>query len=314
MRILIKLVVSAALLFGGYWAVGAFALGRALPAMFARSDALAGRAGPVAGFPTAFRSDLRDLQIRDAGGVVLWQMDPVNLTLPSAQPGRATLVLPQAQSLIVGGTESRVLARDMVAQLQLRLDRTLQAASLTSGPVEIDPALVMTGLDRLDLQIDRTAPAQYAVTAEMRDLALAPLAMFGLDPEGQLPDRIQALRFRADLNLAEPIGRGAPDPRLIRLEELAVDWGPLGFALTGTLARSAVGLLDGDLELILEDWRPLQQLLVANGTLTADIAMLAGMYLAGLSPDGSPRVSVPLMLQRSVVRLGPFVLLELPPL
>lgn len=314
MRLFLLLILSATLLFGGYWVFAAQMIERQGTALLARSAQLGGQMQPVTGFPRAFRTTIEAPLWRSRDGLSGWSAAELALAAASHQPNRISADFPTAQVLRLGGTDMAVDTQHMTGALALGADQSLRAVELQLGGAEFGPAAPLSAAGQSALNLRQIEGARYAVEAQINDLSLAPGTLTLIGSETDLPDLVARIAITAEAEFAHglPLRTPWPDLQALDLTGAILDWGALQASMTGRLARSASGTMDGQIQLELQDWRPFHALLLAQGALPPDAAMLAGMFLAGQAAPGTHAVTLPLELRAQVLSLGPFALARLP--
>jgi len=315
MRFAVMFLLTAVLSCTGYWFFAAQMIERQSAAMLARNPMVQGVAGSVSGFPLAFRSTLQDLEWRSRDGLRGWQADSLLLNAASYQPNRIHMRFPARQEIGLAGLTSELQTRMMEGEVTLGADLTLRAARVTLEDADVEPALLVDRLRGADVALEHVEGSVYTLTAMANALELAPALLSQIDPDDTLPDRLERFQLATNLSFDAPLNAQGQMPGLtsLVLSDAQLDWGPLQMQAEGQLTRNAQGALDGQIALRLQDWRPFHALLVANGTLPPDAAMMAGLFLASQAEAGSNAVTLPLEMRASVLSLGPFALLRLPP-
>lgn len=314
MRLLLLMILTAALLFGGYWVFAAQMIERQGSEIMDNSAQLDGRLQPVTGFPLNFRTTIEAPVWRSRDGLSGWAASELALTSASHQPNRINATFPASQTLRLGGIDMTLEARDMRGTLALGADQSLRAADLQVAGSDLGPAAPVTGMGGTALALHQIDGPRYAFDAQIQDLRLTSETLALVSPDASLPEHMDLLALRAEAEFARPLPVQMPWPELQALDviDARLDWGPLQASMTGRLTRNATGMMEGQIQLVLQDWRPFHTLLIANGILPPDAAMLAGMFLAGQAAPGTHSVTLPLDLRDQVLSLGPFALAQLP--
>ena len=317
MRILLALAVLATLGWGGFWVVGARALDRAVGATLQGNPGFAASDHQVRGFPNRF--DLTLTEPRLTLPDIAWQAPFVQLFALSYRPHHLIAVFPHDQGFTVQGIDGTLTTTDMRASLVMRPETTLpleRAALVAQGP-----SLNLGGLthqaDVLRLASRPLAADRHELAMEAEVLFLDPALWALLDPSGQFPRRIDALRLQGEVALSAPLDRRLLDGALPALSDLVLtglsaSWEGVDIAITGDLRADPAGRATGDVVVAITGWPRLLAQLQATGTELPPMAIAALRAMA--DPATPERVEVPLRLRAGLVQLGAFSLLELPPL
>ncbi len=315
MRFTVKAILAAALFWGVYWFAAAQIIEHQIKALVARNTLLAADAtSTVTGVPLGFHMTLRDVDWRSRDGLRAWQADAVTLDAASYWPNRIYIGFPEQQEIGLAGLTSRLHSTAMTAQTSFGADLILREALMTLGETRMEPPLFVDGLNGADMSLQRIESGTYSLSVQAGSLVFAAPVLAALDPDEILPDHLDGFQIDASLQFTGPIPLQGPLPRLTSMQVVnaQLDWGALKLTLDGQITRSEAGALDGQMILALQDWRPFHALLVSNGALPPDAAMMAGLFLAAQAQPGGHAVSLPLELRASVLSLGPFPVMRLP--
>lgn len=328
-RIAILISAAFALLYSGYWAVGAYALNRAIPAWAdARRDEgwqVQWTEARVRGFPSRFDTTLVDPQFADPQTGWAWQGDFLQLLALSYRPNHLIAVLPPDHQLTT--PQQRYAINQDRARASVVL--TLEAQS------QIDRVTVVIEAPRWDAP-DWSTSAQ-SVRLATRRLPDSPLAhdlgvlaeavvlpaalKLRLDPEGLLPAALDRLRLDATLGFDAPWDRRAlenapPRPTAVVLREARATWGRLDLRLSADLTVDEAGLVSGQMTLQAQNWR--EGLAVADRAGLMSPAMLPVLENAFASmaqaSDGQAVLDIPLTLRAGRVSVGFVPIGQIPPL
>jgi hypothetical protein len=304
-RALLWIVLAAAALWSGLWAVAARSAREAAAAFVASPAGTAWGAGygalRVAGFPN--RIDLTVTEPRLGRGGLAWRAPFLQVFALAYRPQHVILAFPPAQTLDTAAGSFRLAAGSLQASAVvapgagLPLERANLAGDTLSlardGSLRLAAASLRAGLRRLP---DR--PAGYAVAAELAAPAVATAAGAGLPAAGE--------RLFADLVLdfAAPLDAAALDrpPPLAAVTVTAAEiaWGPLRVAAAGALAPDAAGFAAGRLTVTVADWPAVRAAAQAAGLIGP-----AGAAALDARAGSGGRLEEELILQGGHVRLGP---------
>ncbi len=324
MRRILVIVTALTLLWGGYWWSGALAMERGFRAWL---DARAAE-GWVAsydsvethGFPSRFDTTFRGLALQPPDAGWAWRAPLFQTLMLSYLPNRAVAAWPGPQTILtplgridVEGERLRASVRLGVAT-SLPLDELrLEAAGLgVAAEAGWRASAAEASLATVATTAARNGQRLGILLSELRP----PSAVRALvDPLGAMPDALDRLHLDADLGFDAPWDRFALEDRAPRLTSIAlrdarIEWGALALSAEGSVEIGEDGLPRGRIELRVEDWRRLLDLLRATGMVGEGVAPLterAMEVLAGLSPDADV-IEAPLSFQRGFVSFGPIPL------
>ena len=266
MRFLIGLVSVLALLYGGYWAVGVTAKGRAIDAAIVELRAAGWQVETAEistrGFPSRFDTTFDRPEVTAPSGLVSWQAPWAQLLAVSYLPNRAILALADNQTLTVAGDRIDVTTRDMRASVRVAAATSLplEAVTVEAGPTALSGPGWDSRIGRLLAALRAAeAPASYDLFLELTGLDLPVEA-------GPLGASVPLLRLDATATLDAPLDRTSAAPRLagLAIREARLDWGPSAATMTAGLDWAS-GLPEGPVTLAVTGWEALLDGLVAAG-------------------------------------------------
>lgn len=320
MRRLIVIVLAFAVLYGGYWVVASQTVERTVRAEVARLEAagLADVGGvSLAGFPSRFDLTFDAPSVLDRSGLFGWRAPFVQLFALSYRPNHVIAVWPNEQEVLLGGLPLRVTSTDMRASARVGgtdalLERVVYVArDLTLAPPDRS-GLAMAEARAATRRLD-AAGLQHELGLALLEVVPDPALKSAFDPEAALPDRLDWLRFDADLTFDRPLDRHlatAPRPTGAVLREVSLRWGGLSLDGRGEVALGAGGVLEGRIDLTARDWRHLVRFASLAGWVRPEIAPTFEAALEQIDlADGDPdALRVPLQWKNGRTSLGPIPL------
>ncbi|MXQ08491.1 DUF2125 domain-containing protein [Alphaproteobacteria bacterium GH1-50] len=321
MRRLLVVILAAAGLWMGYWAVGSIALERALNGWVEarRDEGWAADLGglDVRGFPNRFDTILTDVAVADPETGVAWRAEFLQLLALAYRPTEVIAVLPPTHRLStplqgIEFTSDRTRGSIYLgASTQLPLDRStvvaenLSLSSTLGWQADLDEARFATA----SVPVRENA---HRVGAEITGLRLPEALDRALDPVDILPDRIARLRLDAEMGFTAPWDRRAievarPQITDIDLADLSLNWGDVLFEAAGTLSVDEAGIPEGRIDLRAVEWRRLLDMAVSTGIVDPALkdTFERGLgILAALSgrPD---TIDAPLTFRGGLMAIGP---------
>lgn len=313
MRLLAGVIVVLALLYGGYWFVGAGAAERgalaALDRLQARGVVVQHGGVSVAGFPSRFDLTLTEPALSDQARGLGWSAAFAQVFSLSYKPWHLIAALPETQQITLPGQ-------------QLVLATTRMQGSLVMKPA---PDLPLAALDAVAEGVSLRSDLGWALALASANLRLAEdeggayqLAVRALDvvPDQRLvagtrlPETLERIDLLADVSFDRvPALRdgAAPVVQRVVVQEAHVIWGPVKLLAKGDLLADATGRAEGRLDLRIEGWQAaldaVQSLqLIPDRFLPLLTGVLTQMELA----SGEPGViALPLTFQNGLASLGP---------
>jgi len=322
MRILLAIVILAALAWSGFWWFNASARERALERWLAerRADGWQAEAADLhaTGFPNRVDVLVTDLRLADPEAGWSWHAAEFQILSLAWKPHQFIVALPGEQVVATPHetlTATSDLLRGSVAfrpNPRLELDRStfeiegMAIASDLGWTAEIAKAILAT-------RQTAGVPFAHDVAFNAESLRL---------PEGAagpardvLPESLGPLALDTTLGFDRAWDRASVEgdnPALgaVDLRKLSVAWGELDLSGSGAVVADAEGYAEGRLDLRARNWRLMLDVAEASGGLSPTVAgaVRAGLgLLAGFGGDADT-LSAPLEFGDGRTRLGPIPL------
>jgi hypothetical protein len=330
MRILLAIVIIAALGWSGYWLLGKQTVERGMTGWLeARQvEGWLVESGEVSttGFPNRFDTTLSDLELADPDTGVAWRAPFLQIFALSYRPHHVIVVWPDRQTLSTPYQTITLTSSNMrgsmvfAARSDLRLDRVT---------VEFDNAGLVSTLGwqasskggQLAVRQTPVVENTYDVSFQARDLLLPGRLKDALASSGVVQEELAALSVEATVAFDAPWDRFAieqrrPQPRNIELQLARASWGKLDLRLAGELAIDARGQPEGEITIKATNWREILSLAQATGALPSAIAPLVERGLATVARLSGNRdsIDVPLTFGDGRITLGGLIPLGPAPL
>jgi hypothetical protein len=321
MRKLLLIPVVLALLWVGYWAVGALVLDRAVTGWI---DAR-GREGWVAnydevavrGFPARFETVVTGIELADPRTGVAWTAPDFRFQAQSARPHEITAIWPATQTLATPFERIDIASDRMQGRIAFAPNTALE---LRSSDIALDAVTLTSTLGwsaTLDAGVLRTAASEAAefshdILFEATGLRLSDEVRGRLDPARVLSDEIEGLRLAAWVDFDAPwdryaIEEGRPQITAIEIEDLRATWGQLDLRAAGAVTVDLDGIPEGEVTVKATNWREMLGIAEAAGAIPPSVrsGLERGLgFLAQLSGPADT-LDVPLSFRNGRVMLGP---------
>ncbi|MEI4231786.1 DUF2125 domain-containing protein [Roseovarius sp. D22-M7] len=324
MRILLAVIVIAALGWSAYWWIGQRALMRGYADWFEarRAEGWVAEASEirVRGFPNRFDTGFSDLVLADPATGLAWEAPYFQINALSYRPNHVIAVWPDEQLVATPQQKYRVETRDMRASLRIApsTDLAPENLTLTAEFLQVTPearAGDTTALTSLTLAGARQQGTSYRLGLSAEGLNLAPPWRDRLDPEGRLPAQISGLEADLTVTFDKVWNRSAIEvarPQPTRIEVDLVDglWGQLHLQAAGAVEVPPEGRPEGEITLKARNWRDMIAVAQAAGALPESLASTVENSLGLLARMNGNRetLDIPLTFSGGRVRLGPIPL------
>jgi hypothetical protein len=325
MRILLAIIVAAALGWTGWWFAIAKAKEAALSGWLAERRAAGWQAEAtevsVGGFPYRIDTTVTDLALANPEAGWAWTAPEFQFLTLAYQPNSLIAIWPREQSVATPLGTTRVTSEQMMGSVtvepnrRLALDRSvIEIAGLTladaagAWQIGIDTAQLSTR----QAEGEDAPPFAHDIAFGASGLRLPEGWTAGLDRSGLLAPAID----RADLDLLavfdQPWDRPAiegepPALEALEIRDATFTWGSLDLRARGRIEADARGFAEGEIDLRARNWQEMIAVAETSGALSSGVAsaLRAGLgILARLAGDGTS-LQVPLEFDDGRTRLGP---------
>lgn len=321
MRRLIILVLVIATAYGGYWFYGRSALEDGI------AQALRGAEGGrydiaysdwgVQGFPSRFDTTFEAPQIADRLSGFEWSAPWLRVFALSYRPNEVIAVLPEEQSLSLGGQPFTLFTNDMRASAKVGANTDL---SFERATLEIQNPRLRAG-DGSELAMAHLLAAAranpdtangYDLYLDAQSIVLPQWLRDVLDPDATLPPLIRQLRLDSVATLNRALDRHAGDGAPVQLEalsitELGLMWGDISLSAIGDITAGENGVAEGSLTLSAANWRQALDMAVAAGLIEEGFATTYASMADQLdeTPHLADTLTVTLSFRDGQSKLGP---------
>ena len=320
-KLIVKILVLAAVLWSGYWALTAYGIRSGLAAWFDGQRANGWQAeyanATTTGYPLRVTTALDQPALADPGTGVAWQADDLTLSAPTWWPGHVTITFPQTpQRLSYLDQSLDLTTTETTASLRLKPGTQLevQDLSLLAGQWGVvQEGGTLFGASDLVISAQQTErPEQYRMNMSATGFQPGSIPRAAM----RLPDSWPLVFDTLALDMTVTFDRvwdrtaleqSRPQPRAIALKLLEGHWGELRLLATGAIDIEAGGVPTGQVAIKADNWRDMLALAKESGSVSPKIIDatedVVGL-LAQLSGN-SETLDVELGLRDGYIFLGP---------
>jgi hypothetical protein len=321
MRKLLYLPVVLALLWAGYWVIGALAMDRAVSGWLAarESDGWVANASDVSitGFPSRFVTTVSDIELADPGTGVAWSAPEFRFESRSIRPNEITAIWPEVQTYASPFERVEVTSERMQGQVAFAPNTAL---ALRASDIALQGVTLRSNLGweaYLDSGTLTTAGSDLAddahdIAFEATGLRLADTTRRRLDPARLMPGEIDLLSLNAWVDFDAPWDRRAieaarPQVEAIEIADLRATWGNLDLRAAGGVTVDEAGLPTGEIVVKATNWREMLAIAEASGVVPSGLVPTIDRGLSLLARLSGPpeTLDAPLSFGNGRVSLGP---------
>ncbi len=321
MRKLVAILLGLAVLWGGYWFVGATAVEQGLKSWLSARNA----EGWVAeysdlstrGFPNRFDTTVTDIRLADPSTGVAWTAPIFQILALSYRPNHIIAVWPDTQVIASPFEKVTIETDDMRGSVKFEAgtDLVLENATFVLDGLSLSSdAGWAASAENARLATRQTAALETAhdIGIEATTVTLTDAFRAAVDPAGVLPTAIETMRIDATVDFDAPWDRFSIEDRrpqitAINLREMRARWGEMDLRLAGELEVDAQGVPTGKITVRAENWRQMLDMALSAGVIPGMVAPMAERGLEALAGmSGSPEtLDAPLTFRNGNVAFGP---------
>jgi hypothetical protein len=319
MRALTWIVGLLAVLWSGYWFIGARTVENGAVRWFAAQNAngMVADHGElnVTGFPNRFDLTVTDVALGNPVTGVQWQVPMAQVFAMTWKPWHIIAVLDGEQRFDLPG-QSLILTNDdtrasVVFRPSTDLGLSRLSATVTQGKLASSLGWTLAAdVAEIHTRLNGTATNAHDIAFDATNLAPDATLVTNV----ALPATLSHLRIRSTAAFSAPLDRNAAQtqPRLVglRVDEGSLAWGDLTLTTTGEIAPNADGIAEGRIVFTIKGWRLAMPLLINAGLVKPDVApTIENLLTAMAAQDSDPETLVlPLVFANGWVTLGPLPL------
>lgn len=263
------------------------------------------------GFPIQFSTVLTDARLSPPDASFAWVTPEMEVRAASYAPNTIIADFPATQVIEIGGQPVQIDAADLQASIRsgVATSLPLQDARITSGPMTLSAeGDRMTMQDAvISFSANEGGTALYDMNVVLNTITLPQAALQALDGT-QAPETLDQLRMTGQIAYDRPIDRFLGDgdplrPTLLRITDLALDWGAISIGGTMDVTIDSTGAPTGAASLSVENWEQALDIAATAGlvppefvgTLRNTAQMLAG---------GDANITVDITFDDGTTRMG----------
>lgn len=317
-------IIAVAVLWSGYWFIGAAGVRHGLEGWMQARRAEGWQADyadfAVRGFPNRFDATWDNLALADPDTGFAVDLPRFGLYALSWKPTHLIAVWPHSFTFRSPLSRHELASDDLRASLRVAPGPLLELkrAQLSGSNLRFSGDLP-GAMDSLSLAMAQSDddPTAYRLGLRAEGITLPEALTRHLAGDGSLPETISGLQLDADVTFARPwdlraLEEARPQPTAIDLHLARAAWGELMLQVTAQLEMDAQGIPSGTAQIQARNWRQMLQLAVRAGALDARSAEAAEKALAFLAGAGGNPEALDLkltlkggMVWAGLVPLGP---------
>lgn len=320
MKILLGVILAAALAWSGYWYFGARTVENGLTDWLEQrqQDGWAVNADDVQtnGFPNRFDTTITNIDLADPETGVAWRAPFFQILALSYKPHHVIAVWPDRQTIATPYQTTSITSQDMRGSLVFApgIDLLLDRATIELGATGLSStsgwrASLASG--QLALRQKPATTNTYDLAIEARDLKLPIAVSQSLSNKRLISDSVETLKLSATATFDAPWDRSAievrrPQPTRIDLDLAQATWGELDLQAAGKVKLDKSGVLDGEITIKATNWREILQVARATGAIPDSVYSLLEKGLSTLArfSGNSKTIDVPLQFRNGKTTLG----------
>lgn len=316
-RFALKLLVLFAVVWGGWWYLATSSVHNRLNTWLEdrRAEGWQAEIASVtrAGFPLRITTILTDISLVDPQTQGSLRVPALTLSSPIYWPGHASVQLPADPLVFTAAEDTATLNWDGAnAAVRLHPGTALQLETLSASSRNLsfelkDGQLISMANLQADVAQAR-APETYEIDLTATGLSFGPAFTGVLVRPAGTPDAFEPIIADMTVTFDRPWDRSAmqgtrPQPRMIRINELAANYSHTGMTASGEMSVDAEGVPTGELRIKVRNWQEIFELMVASNTIPPEWAPVAERMLQSMS-DLQGALDLTITAQSGQLRMG----------
>ncbi|MCF6273120.1 MAG: DUF2125 domain-containing protein [Rhodobacteraceae bacterium] len=319
MKWLLKLVVVAAIVWSGYWYIGAQTQEKLYASLLENSraegwTAESGNLG-VAGFPSRFDTTLTDLNFATPDGDWGWRGEKIQIIAQSYQPNHIVMSWSGTQVVDTPAGSATITSEMLRASIVVapKVALPLSRLQLEGQRLELEDTHWQAKIETLNLALfqEEDTPRRYRLGANLTNITPPDSTSSFIGGGTYLPEIIERIHLSALLDFDGDINREAldsrqpPKPVSAIIETATIIWGSSELSISGELKRADNGYVEGQLAFEVKGWQPLFDVFKQASSLTTTEKITLRRALD--SAAGGGNLAFTLVLDNGEARIGPFI-------
>lgn len=316
-RFALKIVILLALVWSGWWYLATTSTRNSVTAWLQDRQTEGWQAEAAAitsgGFPLRTTTQIDRLVLLDPARTRGVEVPRLNLSAPIYWPGHASVHVPAGPvTFTTPQGEVELGTKGARAGMRLRPGTALQLEALSGDATGI--TLDVNDLRLLDVEAVEAAvtqgrtPETYTVNLVLTGLSPSEALFEGASLRRPGPGTFAPVVADATITFDRPWDRSAlqdtrPQPRQIRITEIAASYADTGVSISGDLDVDPAGIASGSLRLRMRNWQDVFDMAVATATIPPEWAPTVGQVLGSMS-DADGTLDLTLTLAAGQMRIG----------
>lgn len=320
MRTILTITILIALVWSGYWYIGAQAMQDGTQRWFADQtkygwNAQAGKV-ETGGFPYRFDTTITGLELGDPAGNWNWSAPSFQFLALSYQPTHFIAFWPERQQVSVAGQTLEVTSTQLKASAVFKPDPSfeLERSNIAANDLKVVSDMgwslsLREGL--LATRPDEADETAHEFGLKLTEVILPEALRTKVDPDASLPPVISQIAADATLWFDAPWNRAAiegstPQITAITLKSSAARWGNLSLSATGDVTVDMLGHATGQITVTARNWRKILDLAANAGYIRADQVPTIARALQPLADRAQEpgTIELPINLSDGMARIG----------
>lgn len=318
---LIGAVIVAAIMWGGYWYIGASAKENGVRDWLSdrSAEGWVADSAEVAtqGFPNRHDTIVRDLHLADPTSGWAWTAPELQIISLSYQPNQAIVVWPQMQTVSSPDQNITASSKDMRASIRFKQDTDLELERFTTT---IDNLTLTSNLgweSHLQRAVLAARPSDtgkfaYDLAFDGENYTPSTELKRQIDGSNLLPETFEKLNIQSIVEFTAPLDKAAvegekPQFKRIKLNKAAARWGSLDLQAGGEVTVDANGYPTGKITLRAKNWKEMIAIARDGGAIAPELAatLESGLSVIALLSGNKDTIDAPLTFKNQQIRIGP---------
>lgn len=284
MRLLVIIILTAALAWSAYWFLGKSIRETALNNWFTEKSEtgwIVENSLSLRGFPNRFDAIIKDIRLENPKSGLKWFADRLEILQLSYKPNHFIILGPLDQKIKIYNQDLLIKSERLRSSLvfepggQLEINRsTISSENFlinNSKDLSISAENVIFALRKTNV-----IENEYDFGINLKQITTGIINLKEYDPKGTMPEKFDTLRLDVATKFNNPINQENFQKELksisnLKINDMNLEWGSFKLKAVGDLRLDVNKYLDGKITLKAKNWNQILDLALDNGQISQNV-------------------------------------------
>ncbi|MDB9851594.1 DUF2125 domain-containing protein [Amylibacter sp.] len=284
MRLLVIIILTAALSWSAYWFLGKSVRETALNKWFTEKSEngwIVENSLSLRGFPNRFDAIIKDIKLENPKSGLKWFADRLEILQLSYKPNHFIILGPLDQKIKIYNQELLIKSERLRSSLvfepggQLEINRS--TISSENFLINNSKSLSISAENLIfALRKNSVTETEYDFGINLKQITTGIINLKEYDPKGTMPEKFDTLKLNVATKFNNPINQENFQRELksisnLKINDMQFQWGSFKLKAVGDLRLDVNKFLDGKITLKAKNWNQLLDLALNNGQINQNV-------------------------------------------